>query len=109
MADMTAGRPWDPISRAVARAATVAGLATLALTIAFVVLPETTAAVKACSGRTPSLVRFQLALTVADVEDALGPAGPCRDAAIVAMDRVNRLDVCDFSCRNQGRDIQVAF
>jgi hypothetical protein len=74
-------------------AAVVAGLATLAITIAFTLLPEVAAAVGACGGRTPSLVRFQLALSVADVLEALGPAGACRQAAIVAMDAVNRLDL----------------
>ena len=74
-------------------AAVVAGLATLAITIAFTLLPEAAAAIRACGGRTPSLVRFQLALSVADVLEALGPAGACREAAIVAMDAVNRLDL----------------
>ncbi|MGD0946763.1 MAG: hypothetical protein ABSA52_04960 [Candidatus Binatia bacterium] len=74
-------------------AAVVAGLATLAITIAFTLLPDVSAAIRACGGRTPSLVRFQLALTVADVLEALGPAGACRQAALVAMDAVNRLDL----------------
>jgi hypothetical protein len=85
-------------------AAVVAGLATLAITIAFALLPEVSAAIRACGGRTPSLVRFQLALTVADVLEALEPEGACRQAAhlaegaccqaaLVAMDAVNRLDL----------------
>jgi len=74
-------------------AAVAAGLATLVITIVFALLPEVSAAIRACGGRTPSLVRFQLALTVADVLEALGPAGACREAAIVAMDAVNRLDL----------------
>jgi hypothetical protein len=74
-------------------AAVVAGLATLAISIAFTLLPEASAAIRACGGHMPSLVRFQLALTVADVLEALGPAGACREAAIVAMDAVNRLDL----------------
>ena len=77
----------------VARAAALAGLATLAISVALARLPETGAARTACGGTLPSLVRFQLALTVSDVEDALGPAGACREAAIAAMDAVNRLDV----------------
>ncbi len=79
--------------RTVARAAALAGLATLALTVAFARLPEIGAAREACGDAVPSLVRFQLAQTVSEVEDALGPAGGCRDAAIAAMDAVNRLDV----------------
>jgi GNAT superfamily N-acetyltransferase len=74
-------------------AAVVAGLATLAISIAFALLPEASAAIRACGGHMPSLVRFQLALSVADVLEALGPAGACREAAIVAMDAVNRLDL----------------
>jgi hypothetical protein len=74
-------------------AAVVAGLATLAITITFTLLPEVQEAIRGCGGRTPSLVRFQLALTVADVLEALGPAGACRQAALVAMDAVNRLDL----------------
>jgi hypothetical protein len=74
-------------------AAVVAGLATLGISIAFTLLPEASAAIRACGGHMPSLVRFQLALTVADVLEALGPAGACRQAAIVAMDAVNRLDL----------------
>jgi hypothetical protein len=73
--------------------AVVAGLATLVISIAFTCLPEVAAAIRACGGHMPSLVRFQLALTVADVLEALGPAGACREAAIVAMDAVNRLDL----------------
>jgi hypothetical protein len=74
-------------------AAVVAGLATLAMTIAFTLLPEVSAAIRACGGRMPSLVRFQLALTVADVLEALGPVGACRQAAVAAMDAANRLDL----------------
>jgi hypothetical protein len=73
--------------------AVVAGLATLVISIAFALLPEVSAAIRACGGHMPSLVRFQLALTVADVLEALGPAGACREAAVVAMDAVNRLDL----------------
>jgi hypothetical protein len=73
--------------------AVVAGLATLVISIAFALLPEVSAAIRACGGHMPSLVRFQLARTVADVLEALGPAGACRQAAIVAMDAVNRLDL----------------
>lgn len=83
----------ERMQRSLAWGAVVAGVATLAITVTFTLLPEVSAAVRACGGRTPSLVRFQLALNVTDVLEALGPAGPCRDAAIVAMDAVNRLDL----------------
>jgi hypothetical protein len=79
--------------RTVASMAALAGLATLALSIAFARLPEVGAARQACGDAPPSLVRFQLALTISEVEDALGPAGECRDAAVAAMNAVNRLDV----------------
>jgi len=74
-------------------AAVIAGVVTLAISIAFMLLPETTAAIRACGGNTPSIVHFQLALNVADVLEALGPAGACRQASIVGMDAVNRLDL----------------
>ncbi len=90
---MAATHASPSTQRVLVWAALVAGLATLAITIAFMLLPQTAAAVRACGGRTPSLIRFQLALSVDDVLEALGPAGACRQAAIVAMDAANRLDL----------------
>lgn len=90
---MVAQHASEAAPRALTWAAVAAGLATLAITITFALLPEVSAAVGACGGRTPSLVRFQLARSVADVLDALGPPGACRQTAIVAMDAVNRLDL----------------
>lgn len=83
---MTGGgaRPW-------AIATALAGVAALATTIAFRLLPEVTSA-GACMPA-DAVVRFEFARTLADINAIFGPVGgACRDKAIVAMDATNTLD-----------------
>lgn len=74
-----------------------AGLATLAaaLAIALAALP----AIRAADGcvAADSLVRFELARTLAELQQVLhGPGDLCRGPALAAMERANRLDLLGF-------------
>lgn len=68
------------------------GLATVAITVAFSVLPEVAAA-GACWAP-GKVVDFELARTLAQLLKVFGPpADACRAPIVVAMDAVNQLDV----------------
>ena len=68
------------------------GLATVAITVAFQMLPEVTAA-RACWAP-GKVVDFELARTLADLLKVFGAVGDtCRASIVPAMDAVNHLDV----------------
>lgn len=69
----------------------LAGLATLAVTVGFRILPEVTAAQAAgCGG--PQVIVFEFARTVREALALFQPAS-CRPALLSAMDAANTLDV----------------
>lgn len=71
---------------------TLAGLATLAVTILFQALPEVVAGKAAGCFAAPPVIAFEFARTV-EQASALFGTGDCRAASITAMDAINRLDV----------------
>lgn len=89
MQDQTTGRaPWAALAGLV-------GLAALAITISFRMLPAMTAAGTCVTGDT--LIRFEFARTLADLQGLLhAPGDACRAPAIAAMDQSNLVDVIAF-------------
>ena len=69
----------------------LAGLAALAVTVAFRLLPEVEAAGTCLPA--DAVIRFEFARTAADLQAIFGP---CRPQAIAAMDAVNRLDAAAY-------------
>jgi hypothetical protein len=70
---------------------TLAGLASLAVTVGFRILPEVAAAQAAgCGG--PQVIAFEFARTVAEALRLFQPDS-CRASLLTAMDAANRLDV----------------
>lgn len=85
---MTAARGW-------AIATLVAGVATLALFVAFAMQPEMKAAASCLPAG--SVVQFELARNSEDLTRIFGaPGSTCRDLAVRAMDAVNTLDIWAF-------------
>jgi hypothetical protein len=81
----TGGRLW-------AIAVAIAGVLTLATTIAFRVLPEVAAAGTCMAA--DAVVKFEFALTPGDLDAVFGPAGgACRASVVTAMDATNTLDM----------------
>lgn len=73
----------------------VLGVATLALFGAFSMLPEMRAAGECLAAG--SVVKFELASSVDDLQAIFGPSGSeCRELGVAAMDAVNRLDIWAF-------------
>lgn len=89
MQNPSSGRaPWAGLAGLV-------GLASLAIVIGFQVLPAVAAAGPCVSGDT--LIRFEFARTLADLQQILHPPGDaCRASALAAMDQSNLLDVFAF-------------
>jgi hypothetical protein len=78
------GRSW-------AIAVAIAGVVTLATTIAFRMLPEVSAAGSCMAA--DAVVKFEFARTAADIDAIFGPpGGPCRAGVVTAMDATNTLD-----------------
>lgn len=73
---------------------TLAGLATLAVTVLFQVLPEVAAAMAAGCG-SPPVIAFEFARTVGQASALFG-SGDCRALSVTAMDAVNRLDMAAY-------------
>jgi hypothetical protein len=79
-------------TRLVALLTGLAGLLTLAITVAFTLLPAVAAA-GACVA-SGDVIAFELATTLAELTRIFHPLGdPCRPPALAAMDQVNTLDV----------------
>lgn len=74
---------------------TLAGLATLAVTMMFQALPEVSAGHAAECYATPPVIAFEFARTV-DQASALFGAGNCRGMTLTAMDAINRLDMAAY-------------
>lgn len=71
---------------------TIAGVATIAVSIAFRMLPLVTAA-KGCLAD-GAVIEYEFARTAGHLTDIFGaPADTCRGTAIAAMDAINQLDV----------------
>jgi hypothetical protein len=84
----TGRAPWAALAGLV-------GLAALAITISFSLLPAVTAAGTCVTGDT--LIRFEFARTLADLQGLLhAPGDACRAPALAAMDQSNTLDVVAF-------------
>lgn len=74
----------------------VTGLAVVAVSTAFTLLPEVVAGQAAgCYGKTPPVVAFEFARTVAEASPLFG-TGACRPLALSAMDAINRLDILAY-------------
>ena len=74
---------------------TAAGLATLAVTILFQVLPEVAAGRAAGCYGAPPVIAFEFART-AQQASALFGTGDCRAMTLTAMDVINRLDMAAY-------------
>jgi|SRR5215217_564364 len=74
----------------------VSGIAVVTVSTAFTLLPEVVAGQAAgCYGKTPPVVAFEFARTVAEASPLFG-TGDCRPLALAAMDAINRLDVVAY-------------
>lgn len=74
----------------------VSGVAVVAVSTAFTLLPEVVAGQAAgCYGKTPPVVAFEFARNVAEASPLFG-AGACRPLALAAMDAINRLDILAY-------------
>ncbi len=75
--------------------ASVAGLISLAVTIAFRLLPPVTAASQ-CMGEA-AVLQFEFAREAEELTNLFGtPSDPCRLESIAAMDAINQLDVAAY-------------
>jgi hypothetical protein len=74
---------------------TAAGLATLAVTVLFQVLPEVAAGRAAGCHAAPPVIAFEFART-AQQASALFGTGDCRAMTLTAMDAINRLDMAAY-------------
>ena len=74
---------------------TAAGLATLAVTVLFQVLPEVAAGRAAGCHAAPPVIAFEFART-AQQASALFGTGDCRAMTVTAMDAINRLDMAAY-------------
>jgi len=74
---------------------TVAGIATLAVTLLFQTLPEVAAGRAAECYAAPPVIAFEFARTANQASALFGP-GDCRAMTITAMDAINRLDMAAY-------------
>jgi hypothetical protein len=74
---------------------TVAGLATLGVTVLFQVVPEVAVGRTAECYAAPPVIAFEFARTVNQASALFGP-GDCRGMTITAMDAINRLDMAAY-------------
>jgi len=73
----------------------LAGIAALAITVAFTQLPAVTAAGTCVAAG--DVIAFEFATTAAELQRLFHPLGdPCRPLALAAMDQVNHLDVLAY-------------
>ncbi|MES2035477.1 MAG: hypothetical protein V4466_14985 [Pseudomonadota bacterium] len=71
----------------------LAGIAVVAVSLSFALLPEVVAGQAAgCYGKTPPVVAFEFARTVAEASVLFGD-GDCRALSLAAMDAINTADI----------------
>lgn len=73
----------------------LAGVAVIGVTLGFAALPEVTAGQPQCYARTPPVIAFEFARTVAEASALFGD-GDCRQTRLTAMDAINRLDIAGY-------------
>ena len=74
---------------------TLAGIATLGVTLLFQALPEVAAGRAAECYAAPPVIAFEFARTVNQASALFGP-GDCRAMTLTAMDAINRLDMAAY-------------